>query len=108
VKKKMSRRFRIPGRRKRTKRREPQVRIPIEREGALTRYGYSTALPADERREALDQAVDEHGALTVWRMLNAQVVFRKGARDQAEDEFVADRDYIKKRYLGKKQFSLKD
>ena len=69
--------------------------------GKLTRFGYSTDKPYNERRKALRRAVKEYGALSVYRMLNAQVVLRKRERkSRAKRVFMKDRDWIKKQYLG--------
>jgi len=73
------------------------VKIPV-RAGRLKAVGYSTSLPASKRHAALDRAVKKYGATTVWRMLNAQVIFRKHARNGAKRVFLADREYIHKKY----------
>jgi len=68
------------------------------RKGLLTKLGYSTKKPDAERHKALAKAVKKYGAARVWRMLHAQVVFRKRLPDHAKSVFKKDRDYIKRKY----------
>lgn len=76
----------------------PKV-IPIER-GKLTKYGYSTSKSASARRRALRKAIRTYGALSVFRMLNAQVVLRKRTQRKARSKFKADRDWVRENFLG--------
>jgi len=71
--------------------------IPIEK-GKLKKFGYSTKKSARARHAALNKAVKEYGALSVYRMLNAQVIFRKRTQPEAREVFKADRDWIAKKY----------
>lgn len=65
--------------------------------GKLTKYGYSTSKSAKERRRALKKAINAYGSTAVWRMLNAQVIFRKRT-DGNKKKFEADRDWVKEQY----------
>jgi len=68
--------------------------------GKLKKYGYSTKKSETARHRALAKAVKAYGALSVFRMLNAQVIFRKRQPDHAKSVFIKDRDWIKQKYLG--------
>lgn len=69
------------------------------KKGKLTRFGYSTHLPARQRRMALRMAENEYGATSVFRMLNAQVVLRK--RTGGARQFKSDRDWVRQDMLGR-------
>jgi hypothetical protein len=65
------------------------------KKGLLTGVGYHTAKSDEERHSALRRAVDKYGGAHVWRMLNAQVLFRKREADHSKGTFREDRDYVK-------------
>lgn len=69
------------------------------KKGKLGVLGYSTAATQSKRRTAIGKAVKKHGALSTFRSLNAQVLFRKRQRDSAKKVFKADRDYVKRKFL---------
>jgi len=75
------------------------VKIKVER-GKLKKFGYSTDKSEEARHRALAKAVKAYGAGKVWRMLHAQVIFRKNTRDRAYRIFKADRDWVAKTYGG--------
>ena len=66
----------------------------IQKKGALTKHGYGVHKSASERHKALRSAVNEFGGTTVFRMLQAQALFRKRT-DGLAKTFVADRNYVK-------------
>jgi len=74
----------------------PKV-IPIKK-GKLRRYGYSTAKSDRARHRALKKAIKEYGALSVFKMLNAQVILRKRTQPKAREIFEADRDWVSQNY----------
>ena len=74
----------------------PKV-IPIEK-GKLSKFGYSTKKSERARHAALNKAVEEYGALSVYRALNAQVILRKRTQPEAREIFEADRDRIAEKY----------
>ena len=72
--------------------------------GKLMKFGYSTAKPQDERRRALKRAVDRYGATSVFRSLNAQMIFRKNLRnnpayDKEYQIFKSDRDWVENTFM---------
>jgi len=74
----------------------PKV-IPVKR-GKLSRFGYSTKKSERARHAALNKAVDEYGALSVYRALNAQVILRKRTQKKTREIFEADKDWIAQKY----------
>jgi len=71
--------------------------IEIKREGVLTRWGYHVDAPEKKRRAVLRWADKKFGSLTVWRMLNAQLVFRRREKKgENYKQFKADRDWVMK------------
>jgi len=72
--------------------------IPVKR-GRLSKYGYATNKSAKERHKALRKAVQAYGALSVYRMLNAQVVLRKRTQPKQRRIFKADRDWVKRTFM---------
>ena len=71
--------------------------IPIER-GKLSKFGYSTKKSDRARHAALNRAVEKYGALSVYRMLNAQVILRKRTQPKARRIFEEDREWIAEQY----------
>jgi len=74
----------------------PKV-IPIEK-GKLSEFGYSTKKSERARHAALNKAVEKYGALSVYRMLNTQIILRKRTQPKAREIFEADRDWIAQKY----------
>jgi hypothetical protein len=72
--------------------------ITIKEKGALTKHGYSTKKSIDARRRALAKAIREYGALSVFKKLNAQYVFRKRYDPRTASVFAADRDWVRDQY----------
>jgi len=72
--------------------------IKIKERGALTKYGYAIKKSPQARRRALRKAIKEYGALSVYRKLMAQYVFRKNyAPDQAA-RFRSDAEWVRDNY----------
>ena len=69
--------------------------IPIKK-GKL--HPYSTSQSAETRRRTLQKKAKQYGATSVYRSLQAQVIFRKRAPDHAKRVFKADRDWVKEKY----------
>ena len=74
----------------------PKV-IPIEK-GKLSQFGYGTKKSERARHAALNKAVEKYGALSVYRMLNAQIILRKRTQPKAREIFEADRNWIAQKY----------
>jgi len=72
--------------------------IVIKEKGALTGVGYSTKKSEAARRRALVKAVDRYGALSVFKKLNAQYVFRKNYDPKTARIFEADRDWVRSQF----------
>jgi len=72
--------------------------IPIMEKGTLTKHGYSTKKGEEARRRALRKAVDEFGALSVFRKLKAQETLRKRTQPKARDIFAADADWVRDQF----------
>ena len=64
------------------------------RKGLLTRFGYHIHLPAEERREALRKADKAYGSVRLFKMINAQTLFRKRLPDGAKEAFQSDKEWI--------------
>lgn len=70
--------------------------IPIEKGGM---EGYSTNWNEEKRYSHLRMLIKKHTPLTVFRMLNAQVILRKRTKGKAYRVFLSDRDWIKRTYM---------
>ena len=72
--------------------------IDIKEKGALTKFGYAIKKSPQARRRALRKAIRKYGALSVYRKLMAQYVFRKNyAPDQAA-KFKSDAEWVRNQY----------
>jgi hypothetical protein len=72
--------------------------IVIKEKGALRKHGYSVKKSEAARRRALASAIKEYGALSVFKKLNAQYVFRKRYDPETARIFEADRDWVRDQY----------
>ncbi len=68
------------------------------RKGELSKHGYSYKLPEGDRRVALQSAVQEFGALSTYRKLNAVAKLTTLTNPNASSTFAADRNWIRKTY----------
>jgi hypothetical protein len=68
------------------------------RKGELSKYGYSYKLPEPERRMALQKAIQDFGALSTYRKLNAVSKLTTITNPKASSSFAADRNWIRKTY----------
>lgn len=73
-----------------------QVRIPIKKNGDLTRHGYAARLPAAQRRVALAAAVRGLGRTPVVRKLNALAVVNKNRSPRLAAIFRRDMAWVQK------------
>jgi hypothetical protein len=73
------------------------------KKGLLGKYGYATAKSAEERHRALRKADRAYGTVKLFKMLHAQVVMRKRIHPEARRVFEADRSWVKKNLLSKKE-----
>lgn len=74
------------------------------KKGELTKYGYSMREDEEKRRSALKKAVDEYGALGVYRKLNAVSKLTFRSIPQASKVYEKDRNWIKEKYAPLKAF----
>ena len=72
--------------------------IPIMEKGTLTKYGYSTKKNTGARRQALEKAVKEYGALSVFRKLKAQETLRKRSQPKAREIFATDAEWVREQF----------
>jgi len=70
--------------------------------GRLKKYGYSTSKSWPERKKALLKADKAYGSTTLWRMLNAQVIFRKRT-DGNRKIFEHDRDWVMENLMSRSE-----
>jgi hypothetical protein len=70
------------------------------RSGELAKYGYTEVQKLSEsaRHTALARAIEEFGALGVWRKLNAVSVYTRRVAPSASRVFKADMDWIRVKY----------
>ena len=67
------------------------------RKGGLE--GYHATLSSGERHAILRKAVAKHGALSVFRKLNAIYVYNKASSPSSAATFLADRNWIKATFM---------
>lgn len=72
--------------------------IPPLRRGELRKFGYSIKLPQDERRVALQRAVNAYPVVSVMRKLNALYVLQKNRYPQNANKFKADEKWLKSNF----------
>ncbi len=77
--------------------------IKIKRKGILKKYGYSTKAPASVRHRALRKVDKIVGTPTLFKMINAQVIFRKRMPDGARRVFEEDREWILKNLMSERE-----
>jgi len=73
-------------------------RIILLEKGKLSKFGYSTKKSDQARRAALKKAVDEYGALSVFRKLNAMIIVRKRTQPKARAVFEEDLAWVRGQY----------
>jgi hypothetical protein len=74
------------------------------RKGELTKYGYSTRLPENERRKILLEAIKDLGALNVFRKLDAVAKLSLRISPENSEIFTKDRDWVKNSFGPLKAF----
>lgn len=74
------------------------------RKGELSKHGYSFRIGEEKRHQALRQAVDEFGALGVFRKLTAVANLTEKTAPEASRIFNADRKWIEGKYGPLKAF----
>jgi hypothetical protein len=75
-----------------------QVRIPIEKEGSLTKYGYRMRDPPKKRRTALGKAVKRYGYTSVAQKLIALQVLNKTDDPDLSQTAKRDREWLRERH----------
>ena len=68
------------------------------RKGELNKYGYSMAATEDKRHSALKKAVEEYGALGVYRKLDAVSKLTERTIPEASKIYTEDKNWIKKKF----------
>jgi len=68
------------------------------RKGELSKYGYSFRINMSDRHTALRRAVDEYGALGVFRKLDAVAKLTKHTVPEASSVYKMDREWIQSKY----------
>lgn len=74
------------------------------RKGELTKFGYTTRLPGEQRHKAMEKAIAEYGALSIYRKLDAVAKLSLRVAPEASKTFKADRDWVMKKYGPLKAF----
>lgn len=69
--------------------------IPKLRSGTLSRHGYSSKDPTQQRHEALSKAVKAEGATVVIRKLNVVATLQKNTNPKLSKEMKADSAWVK-------------
>jgi hypothetical protein len=77
---------------------EGAPRIGPLRKGELKRFGYLYKLPDVQRQAALKSAINELGALDIYRKLDAVAKLSKSSAPAASIIFAKDRDWVRKTY----------
>jgi len=68
------------------------------RKGELNKYGYSMAANEDKRHSALKKAIEEYGALGVYRKLDAVSKLTERTIPDASKIYTEDKNWVKKKY----------
>ena len=70
------------------------------RKGDLKQYGYQKieGLSLKTRRQALKQAVERYGSLSVWKKLNVLYIFNKNTNPALSELYNKDRAWIRETY----------
>jgi hypothetical protein len=68
------------------------------KEGELSKLGYSFGKTARSRHIALNAATRKHGALSIYRKLNALAVYTKRTSPKTAKKALADRNYLGKKH----------
>jgi len=74
------------------------------RKGELSKYGYTLKISEAQRHKALKKAIDEFGALGVYRKLDAVAKLTTRTIPEASKLFEKDRDWVKETYGPLKAF----
>lgn len=74
------------------------------RKGELTKYGYTVQASREDRHNSLAKAIQEFGALGVFRKLDAVAKLTKRTAPEASYVFAKDRDWVKHSYPLKAPF----
>jgi hypothetical protein len=74
------------------------------RKGELSKYGYTLKISEAQRHKALKKAIEEFGALGVYRKLDAVVKLTSRTIPEASKDFEKDRDWVKDTYSPLKAF----
>jgi len=73
--------------------------LPSPRKGTLGKFGYKASKTSKVRRTSLADAVDELGALPVFRKLNLVATFNKNSNPSLAKKFNLDKAWVKRTYM---------
>ena len=68
------------------------------RKGELSKYGYSMTGSKEDRHKALRKAIEEYGALGVYRKLDAVAKLTVRTIPEASKVYTADRDWVRESF----------
>jgi len=68
------------------------------RKGELSKHGYSMTSPEDKRHSALRKAIQEYGALGVYRKLDAVSKLTERTIPEASKVYTEDKNWIKRKF----------
>ena len=68
------------------------------RKGDLSKYGYNAKYPKDKRHSSLRKAIEEYGALEVFRKLDAVAKLSVRRAPLAAHVFKKDRDWVRSKF----------
>lgn len=74
------------------------------RKGEISKYGYSMSETEEKRHSALRKAIDEYGAIGVYRKLDAISKLTARTIPEASKIYENDRDWVKKKFGPLKAF----
>jgi hypothetical protein len=68
------------------------------RKGELSKYGYSMTATKDKRHSSLKKAIEEYGALGVYRKLDAVSKLTKTSIPEASKIYTEDKEWVKRKF----------
>ena len=80
------------------KKRNSKSGIGELRKGELIKYGYQYRLSDSNRRKALEKAISQYGALSVYRKLNAVAKLSVTSAPEASSIFSKDRNWVHNKF----------
>jgi hypothetical protein len=69
------------------------------KQGALSRFGYSSTAKPESRHKSLRKAVRKYGSLSTFRKLQAISIYTKRTSKGKSKTYKADRNWVKKTFM---------